>query len=65
MSSRSIQPSAAQKVSASGLALRAVRCPLEESAIAGTLHRRFTNVYRKEDGVSRLLIKQSTIFSME
>jgi hypothetical protein len=38
---------------------------LEEAAIASTLNRRFTNVYRKEDGIWRLLIKQSTIFSLE
>ena len=30
-----------------------------------TLHRRFTNVYRKEDGVWRLIIKQSTVFSVD
>ena len=30
-----------------------------------TLHRRFTNVYRKEDGMWRLIIKQSTVFSVE
>ena len=30
-----------------------------------TLHRRFTNVYRKEEGAWRLIIKQSTVFSVE
>ncbi len=30
-----------------------------------TLHRRFTNVYRDEEGVWRLIIKQSTVFSVE
>ena len=38
---------------------------LEEATVASTLNRRFTNVYRKEDGIWRLLIKQSTIFSVE
>jgi ketosteroid isomerase-like protein len=30
-----------------------------------TLHRRFTNVYRQEDGEWRLVVKQSTVFSVE
>ena len=30
-----------------------------------TLHRRFTNVYRREDGQWRLIVKQSTVFSVE
>ena len=30
-----------------------------------TLHRRFTNIFRKENGNWRLLIKQSTTFSTE
>ena len=30
-----------------------------------TLHRRFTNIYRKEDGAWRLIVKQSTVFSVE
>lgn len=30
-----------------------------------TLHRRFTNVFRNEDGQWRLIIKQSTVFSVE
>jgi hypothetical protein len=30
-----------------------------------TLHRRFTNVWRAEGGVWRLIIKQSTVFSVE
>jgi hypothetical protein len=38
---------------------------LEEATVASTLNRRFTNVYRREDGIWRLLIKQSTIFSVE
>jgi hypothetical protein len=38
---------------------------LKEATIASTINRRFTNVYRKEDGIWRLLIKQSTIFSLE
>lgn len=29
------------------------------------LHRRFTNVWRAEEGVWRLIIKQSTVFSVE
>lgn len=29
------------------------------------LHRRFTNIYRKEDGGWRLIVKQSTVFSVE
>ena len=38
---------------------------LETAALAGTLHRRFTNVFRKEDDSWRLLVKQSTIISIE
>ncbi len=38
---------------------------LEEATVARTLNRRFTNVYRREDGIWRLLIKQSTIISVE
>jgi len=34
-------------------------------APGATLHRRFTNVYRKENGEWRLIIKQSTVFSVE
>jgi len=34
---------------------------LESVAVGKTLNRRFTNVYRKEDGAWRLLVKQSTI----
>jgi ketosteroid isomerase-like protein len=30
-----------------------------------TLHRRYTNVYRNEAGTWRLIIKQSTVFSVE
>jgi ketosteroid isomerase-like protein len=30
-----------------------------------TLHRRFTNVYRQENGEWRLVVKQSTVFSFE
>jgi len=30
-----------------------------------TLHRRFTNIYRQEDGEWRLIVKQSTVFSVE
>ena len=30
-----------------------------------TLHRRFTNVYRNEEGAWRLVIKQSTVYSVE
>ncbi len=30
-----------------------------------TLHRRFTNIYRNEDGHWRLVVKQSTVFSVE
>jgi hypothetical protein len=38
---------------------------LEEVALTKTLNRRFTNVFRKEQGSWRLLIKQSTIISLE
>jgi hypothetical protein len=38
---------------------------LDEATVSSTLNRRFTNVYRREDGIWRLLIKQSTIFSVE
>ncbi len=38
---------------------------LRNTALTSTLNRRFTNVYRKEQGVWRLLIKQSTIISIE
>ena len=30
-----------------------------------TLHRRFTNIYRKEEGNWRLIVKQSTVFSVD
>jgi ketosteroid isomerase-like protein len=30
-----------------------------------TLHRRFTNIYRNEDGQWRLVLKQSTVFSVD
>lgn len=30
-----------------------------------TLHRRYTNVYRREDAAWRLLIKQSTVYAIE
>lgn len=38
------------------------------SAVAAsgkTLHRRFTNVFRNEGGAWRLLVKQSTVYSIE
>jgi len=38
---------------------------LRNTALSNTLIRRFTNVYRKEQGVWRLLIKQSTIIAIE
>jgi hypothetical protein len=38
---------------------------LEEVALTKTLKRRFTNVFRNEQGSWRLLIKQSTIISVE
>jgi hypothetical protein len=38
---------------------------LARKALANTLRRRFTNVYRKEQGGWRLLVKQSTIITVE
>ncbi len=38
---------------------------LGNTALSNTLIRRFTNVYRNEQGVWRLLIKQSTIIAIE
>lgn len=38
---------------------------LQDVAAKRTLNRRFTNVFRKEDGAWRLVIKQSTIFSFD
>ena len=38
---------------------------LESVALSHKLKRRFTNVYRNEQGVWRLLIKQSTIIAVE
>jgi ketosteroid isomerase-like protein len=38
---------------------------LGEIAIQKTLHRRFTNIFRREENAWRLLVKQSTIFSIE
>lgn len=38
---------------------------LEESALAGTLHRRFTDLYRHEEGSWKLLVKQSTLVSID
>ena len=38
---------------------------LRNTALSNTLIRRFTNVYRKEQEVWRLLIKQSTIIAIE
>ena len=38
---------------------------LADVAAESTLHRRFTNVYRKEGGAWRLLVKQSTIFKID
>lgn len=38
---------------------------VKEAALAGVLRRRFTNVFRKEDGRWKLLVKQSTIIALE
>ena len=38
---------------------------LKKVALTKTLHRRFTNVFRNEQGFWRLLIKQSTIISAD
>ena len=38
---------------------------VKEAALAGALRRRFTNVFRKEDGRWKLLVKQSTIIAIE
>ena len=38
---------------------------LRNTALVNTLNRRFTNVYRKEQGAWRLSIKQSTIISID
>lgn len=35
------------------------------AATRGTLRRRFTNLFRREDGVWRLLVKQSTVVSLD
>jgi len=38
---------------------------LKRTATTSTLKRRFTNLYRKEDGNWRLLVKQSTVMAVE
>lgn len=38
---------------------------VKEAALTSALRRRFTNIFRKEDGTWKLLVKQSTIIAVE
>lgn len=37
----------------------------EIATSGGTLHRRFTNIFRREENAWRLVVKQSTVFSVD